>query len=74
MDMEAEFNRLEWELSFLQIRATIALQETICHVKAEICENCKQIVHTNLESIWVQRTCIASYRFLGGSTRSLAMG
>jgi hypothetical protein len=69
MDMEAEFNRLEWELSFLHIRATIALQETICHVKAEICENCKQIVHTNLE-----RTCIASYRCLGGSTRSLAMG
>jgi len=47
--MEAEFTRLESELSFLQVRAT--LQETIRQVKAEICEDRKQIAHTRLESI-----------------------
>ena len=35
---EAEFTRLESELSFLQVRATMTLQETIRQVKAEICE------------------------------------
>ncbi len=39
--MEAEFTRLESELSFLQVRATMTLQETICQVKAEICEDRK---------------------------------
>ncbi len=47
--MEAEFTRLESELSFLQVRATMTLQET--QVKAEICEDRKQIAHTTLESI-----------------------
>jgi hypothetical protein len=37
---EADFTRLESELSFLQVRATMMLQETIRQVKAEICENC----------------------------------
>jgi hypothetical protein len=32
--MEAEFTRLESELSFLQVRVTMLLQEMICHVKA----------------------------------------
>jgi hypothetical protein len=49
--MEAEFTRLESELSFLQVRATMTLQETICQVKAKICEDRKQIAHTRLESI-----------------------
>jgi hypothetical protein len=49
--MEAEFTRLETELSFLQVRATMTLQETIRQVKAEICEDRKQIAHTRLESI-----------------------
>ncbi len=49
--MEAEFTRLEAELSFLQVRATVTLQETIRQVKAEICEDRKQIAHTRLESI-----------------------
>jgi hypothetical protein len=49
--MEAEFTRLESELSFLQVRATMTLQETIRQVKAEICEDRKQIAHTRLESI-----------------------
>ncbi len=40
--MEAEFTRLESELSFLQVRATMTLQETIRQVKAEICEDRKQ--------------------------------
>ncbi len=40
---EAEFTRLESELSFLQ--------DTIRQVKAEICEDRKQIAHTRLESI-----------------------
>jgi hypothetical protein len=52
---EAEFTRLESELSFLQVRATMMLQETIRQVKAEICENQKQVAHTRLESIpWAE--------------------
>jgi hypothetical protein len=43
---EAEFTRLESELSFLQVRATMTLQEMICQVKAEICKNRRQIAHT----------------------------
>jgi hypothetical protein len=39
---EAEFTRLESELSFLQVRSTMTLQETIRQVKAEICEDRKQ--------------------------------
>jgi hypothetical protein len=49
--MEAEFTRLESELSFLQVRASMTMQETIHQVKAEICEDRKQIAHTRLESI-----------------------
>ncbi len=48
---EAELTRLESELSFLQVRSTMTLQETIRQVKAEICEDHKQIAHTRLESI-----------------------
>ncbi len=51
--MEAEFTRLVSELSFLQVRATMTLQETIRQVMAEICEDRKQIAHTRLESIRV---------------------
>jgi len=48
---EAEFTRLESELSFLQVKSTMTLQETIRQVKAEICENRRQIAHMRLESI-----------------------
>ncbi len=48
---ETEFTRLGSELSFLQVRLTMTLQETICQVKAEICKDRKQIAHTRLESI-----------------------
>jgi hypothetical protein len=48
---EAEFTRLESELSFLQVRSTMTLQETIRQVKAEICKDRKQITHMRLESI-----------------------
>jgi hypothetical protein len=48
---EAEFTRLESELSFLQVRSTMTLQEMIRQVKAEICEDRKQIAHKRLESI-----------------------
>jgi hypothetical protein len=48
---EAEFTRLASESSFLQVRATMSLQEMIRQVKAEICENRKHIAHTRLESI-----------------------
>ena len=34
--MEAEFTRLESEMSFLQVRATMTLQETIRQVKADM--------------------------------------
>jgi hypothetical protein len=37
---EAEFTRLKSELSFLQVRSTLTLQETTRQVKAEICEDC----------------------------------
>ncbi len=36
---EAEFTRLGSELSFLQVRSTMTLQEMIHQVKAEICED-----------------------------------
>jgi hypothetical protein len=49
--VQHEFTRLESELSFLQVRATMTLQETIRQVKAEICEDRHQIAHTRLESI-----------------------
>ncbi len=45
---EAEFTRLESELSFLQVKSTMTQQETIGQVKAEICEDRKQIAHTRL--------------------------
>jgi hypothetical protein len=48
---ETEFTRLESELSFLQVRSTMKLQETIHQVKVDICEDRKQIAHTRLESI-----------------------
>jgi hypothetical protein len=50
-DHGGEFTRLESELSFLQVRATMLLQETIRQVKVEICENRKQITNIRLESI-----------------------
>jgi hypothetical protein len=48
---EAEFTRLESELSFLQDMSTMSLQETIRQVKAEICETGRQVAHLRLESI-----------------------
>jgi hypothetical protein len=48
---EAELTRLESELSFLQVKSTMTLQETIRQVKAEICENRRQVAHLRLESI-----------------------
>jgi hypothetical protein len=48
---EEELTRLESELSFLQVKATMTLQEKIRQVKAEICENRRQITLVRLESI-----------------------
>ncbi len=39
---KAEFTRLESELSFLPVKSTMSLQETIRQVKGEICENRRQ--------------------------------
>jgi hypothetical protein len=50
-DFKSEFTKLESELSFLQVRVTMTLQETIRQVKAKIWENRKQIAHTRLESL-----------------------
>ena len=72
--MEAEFTRLKSELSFLQVRATMMLQETICQVKAEICEDRKQIAHTKLESITGVENPTVSCRCSGEDIRSPAMG
>jgi hypothetical protein len=52
---EAEFTRLESELSFLQVRSTMTLQETIRQVKAEICEDRKQIVTRGWRALPGQR-------------------
>ncbi len=48
---EAEVTRLESEVSFLQVKATMSLKERIRQVKAEICDNRRQIAHVRLESL-----------------------
>jgi len=48
---EAEITRLESEFSFLQVKASMNLQERVRQVKAEICDNRRQIAHLMLESI-----------------------
>jgi hypothetical protein len=48
---EASITRLESELSFLQVKATMTLQERIRQVKGDICENRRQIAQLRLESI-----------------------
>jgi hypothetical protein len=48
---EASVTRLESELSFLQVKATMTLQERIWQVKGYICENRRQIAQLRLESI-----------------------
>ncbi len=48
---EAEVTRLESEVSFLQVKATMSLKERMRQVKAEICDNRWQIAHVRLESI-----------------------
>ena len=65
---EAELTRLESELSFLQVKSTMTLQETIRQVKAEICENRRQIAHMRLESIAGQKIPTASWKCSVGGT------
>jgi hypothetical protein len=48
---EGEVSRLESEVSFLQVKATMSLKERIHQVKAEICDNRRQIAHVRLESL-----------------------
>jgi hypothetical protein len=48
---EAEVTRLESEVSFLQVKATMSLKERIRQVKVEICDNRRQIAHVRLESL-----------------------
>ncbi len=48
---EAEVIRRESEVSFLQVKATMSLKERIRQVKAEICDNRRQIAHVSLESL-----------------------
>ncbi len=48
---EARVTRLESEVSFLQVKATMSLKECIRQVKAEICDNRRQIAHVRLESL-----------------------
>ncbi len=42
---------MELEVSFLQVKATMPLQERISQVKAEICDNGRQITHIWLEGL-----------------------
>ncbi len=46
---EAEVTRLESEVSFLQVKATMSLKERIPQVKMKICDNQRQIAHVRLE-------------------------
>jgi hypothetical protein len=46
---EAEVTRMESEVSFLQVKATMSLKERL--VKVEICDNRRQIAHVRLESL-----------------------
>ncbi len=48
---KASITRLESELSFLQVKATMMLQERIRQVKGNICKNRRQIAQLRLESI-----------------------
>jgi hypothetical protein len=48
---EAEVTRLESEVSFLQVKATMSLKERICQVNSEKCDNMRQIAHVRLESL-----------------------
>jgi hypothetical protein len=48
---EAEVTRLESEVSFLQVIATMSLKERLRQVKVEICGNRRQIAHVRLESL-----------------------
>jgi hypothetical protein len=48
---EAEVTRLESKISFLQVKATMSLKECIRQVKAEICDNRRQIAHVRLENL-----------------------
>ncbi len=47
---ETDITRLESQVSFLQIMATMSLQERIRQVKAEISDNRRQIKH-----VWLER-------------------
>jgi hypothetical protein len=48
---EAEVTRLESEVSFQQVKATMSLKEWIRQVKAEICDKRRQIANVRLESL-----------------------
>jgi hypothetical protein len=46
-----DVTRLETELSFLQVRNSMALAQKLRQVKAEICANRREIAHTRLEAV-----------------------
>jgi hypothetical protein len=72
--MEAAFTRLESELSFLQVRATMTLQETIRQVKAEICEDRSRLLTRGWRASQGWRIPTVSCRCSGEDIRSTAMG
>jgi len=49
--LEAEITSLESEVSFLQVKASMNMQERVGQVKAEICDNRRQIAHVRLKSL-----------------------
>ena len=51
---EAEVTGLESEVSFLQVKATMSLKERIRQVKAEICDNRRQMHMSGLR-VWRER-------------------
>jgi hypothetical protein len=49
---EAEVTRLESEVSFLQVKATMSLKELIPQVKMKICDNRRQIAQVRLMQVF----------------------
>jgi hypothetical protein len=74
MTTEAEFTRLESELSFLQVRATMTLQETIRQVRQRYARNTSRLRIRGWRALPGLRTPTVSCGCLGEGTRSLAMG
>ncbi len=48
---EGDLTRLEFGMSFMQMRASMSMKEKLRQVRGEICVNRREIAHTRLEAI-----------------------